>query len=75
MATSSLRNNGDLFFVDYTGTGLVGAGSNFLASPFLINNLDDVAPLVGPGSILEPDTYAMVLVGLGGLGFVARRRK
>ncbi len=48
-------NTGELFFMDYTsGSNLVGNAGNFLASPFLANQLDDIAPLVGPGS--EPPT-------------------
>jgi hypothetical protein len=42
------------------------------------NGLDNVVLLdLGPavGAIPEPDTYAMLLGGLGLLGFVARRRK
>jgi probable HAF family extracellular repeat protein len=37
-----------------------------------INNVGQVAVL---GTIPEPDTYAMLLAGLGLLGFIARRHK
>jgi hypothetical protein len=37
-----------------------------------INNHGQVAAV---GSIPEPETYAMLLAGLGLLGFIARRRK
>ena len=38
-----------------------------------INNLGQVAVISNP--IPEPETYAMLLAGLGLLGFIARRRK
>ena len=37
-----------------------------------INNQGQVAAI---GIIPEPETYAMLLAGLGLLGFIARRRK
>ena len=37
-----------------------------------INNHGQVAVI---GNIPEPETYAMLLAGLGLLGFIARRRK
>jgi hypothetical protein len=43
-------NSGFLEFVDYDATGLIGAPGNFTAEPFLIANLDDIAPLSGAGS-------------------------
>jgi probable HAF family extracellular repeat protein len=38
-----------------------------------INNLGQVAVISSP--IPEPETYAMLLAGLGLVGFIARRRK
>ena len=60
-------NNGKLVFMDYSGSGLVGNAGNFLSMPFLAFNLDDIAPMVGPGSnppvggtILPIDTTLLI---------------
>lgn len=47
-----------------------------ISAAFYAANLDDFV-LTGPGvsAIPEPETYAMLLAGLGLLGFAARRRK
>ena len=59
------------------GNTLLGAG------PHSINIFDDLSPF-GSGKgyvgvfaipVPEPETYAMMLAGLGLMGFVARRRK
>ncbi len=63
-------NNGFLVFMDYSGSGLVGSGSNFVASPFLASALDDVAPLAGPGTnpkVPEPGTLLLAGSGIAGL--------
>ena len=63
-------NGGKLVFLDYSGTNLVGSGSNFLSQPFLASSLDDLAPMVGPGSeppvggtILPIDASALLIAG------------
>jgi autotransporter-associated beta strand protein len=43
-------NGGDLAFVDYSKTGLVGDPSDFTSVQFLDSTLDDVAPLSGLGA-------------------------
>lgn len=43
-------NNGQLLFMDYSDSHLVGAATNFVDLRFLDTCLDDVAPLSGPGS-------------------------
>jgi hypothetical protein len=76
-------NCGDLLFLDYSASGLVSDASNFTATPFLADFLDDVAPLVGAGrtgggSVPEPTTVALIglgLVGIGLMGLRSRRRK
>ena len=42
-------NNGNLFFMDYSASGLVANAGNFVALQFLDTCLDDVAPLSGLG--------------------------
>ena len=49
-------------------------GGVVLTEPTGINNHGQVAA-IGVSPIPEPETYAMLLAGLGLLGFIARRRK
>jgi hypothetical protein len=44
-------NNGNLIFLDYSATHLVGDPPNFVGVPFLASNLDDFAPLSGLGAL------------------------
>ncbi len=69
-------NDGDMLFIDYAASGLVGGGSNFTDIRFFRDTLDDVAPLTRPierGPIPEP--ASMLLFGLGGLGAAFTRRR
>lgn len=70
-------NNGKLIFLDYSSSGLVNDGANFLATPFLAANLDDVAPIVGPGgSKSVPETTSSLLaLGLVIPGMLFAKRK
>jgi WD40 repeat protein len=43
-------NEGQLVFVDYSGSKKIGASSNTISVQFVESNLDDVAPLSGAGS-------------------------
>lgn len=72
-------NNGRLFFLDYSTTGDVSSATNFVSNNFFKGSLDDIAPLIGAGgtitpSIPEPQTYALMLAGLGALSLVRRRK-
>jgi hypothetical protein len=59
--------NGSLGAFDY----IIGYNDSF--SPH--NDWDDLVIGVNIAPIPEPETYAMLLAGLGLMGFVARRRK
>jgi hypothetical protein len=83
-------NNGKLLFVDFSSSGLIGQEGNFVSAPFLETSLDDVAPLVGPGSsdfepptpppapVPLPNAAAMAIAGLSAaaaVGGMRRRRQ
>ena len=68
-------NSGNLEFVDYDATGLIGAAGNFTAEPFLIGALDDIAPLSGAGSTPTPEPGSLMLLGSGLLGLLGMSRR
>lgn len=59
-------NSGQLFFEDYAASSNVGSPT-YATAPFLISNLDDLAPIVGPGSSTGVPQFPLgiaVLIGL-----------
>jgi hypothetical protein len=72
-------NNGNLLFIDYDATGLIGAGSNFTNTQFLAGALDDIAPLSGLGggtgpSVPGPSSLLLLGGGLATAALVRYRR-
>jgi hypothetical protein len=70
------NNNGNLLMIDYDATGKIYDGSDPTYYQFLDDTLDDIAPLVGPGSSNVPDGGSTaVLITLGMAGFAVLRRR
>jgi hypothetical protein len=77
-ANSSIKDNDphNPFYqgeVSFTLTGLTGLTANSVISNVVFNF--GTEPLVPVPSIPEPQTYALMLAGLGVVGFMARRRR
>ena len=62
-------NSGSLVLIDYSRTGHVGDVANTVVDAYLARNLDDVAPLIGPGA--RPVATSAQLRDLVGAGALA----
>ncbi len=76
----STHPNGNTLFATFSGNNVMNAIGNLAAGQYHL----DISGYIGPnamGGILsglpvpEPETYAMLLAGLGLIGFSVRRRK
>ena len=67
--------DGNMLFVDYSSTGLIGAAKDFRSKTFLADSLDGLAPLVGLGgsNSVAPEPSSLVLLGVGGLSLLGYR--
>ena len=66
ISANDINNNG--WIIGIANNTITGTSSNFLLKPTFTALHTTISP------IPEPSTYAMLLAGLGMLGFVARRR-
>jgi len=55
-------NRGRMVFLDYSATRKVADPRNFTATVYLVDTLDDIAPLAGPGAQLAPTPPGSVQV-------------
>jgi len=62
-------------FIDYSATGDITSAANFQIYTGGFANIDDVAPLVGPGSAPTPEPGSFVLLGAGLVGLILGRRR
>jgi hypothetical protein len=68
-----IAGSNGITFIDYRTSGsiLTPDYTTFVGG---FDNIDDIAPLAGPGSAApEASTWAMLLLGFAGLGFAGRR--
>jgi hypothetical protein len=68
-------NGGNLVFIDYDASGLVGAASNYVYDKFLTSSLDDIAPLSGAGAPSVPEPSSIILLSTIGLAIAGLKRR
>jgi len=75
---ASLTNN-MVYTIDFTGTNLDFSAPHlkveFLTGLNDVQKTGDLLSQTIPTAVPEPETYALMMAGLGAMGFVARRRK
>lgn len=77
-STNAATNYAGLSFQALTTSltiSFAGAGNGNSGTPGYKTAILDNVSLQSVSAVPEPETYAMMLVGLGAVGFVARRRK
>jgi hypothetical protein len=73
----AIIGTGNTFFGFNTGGSTIITNVAFVSDPLLINTVGEVR--IGtaslPGAVPEPGTWAMMLLGFGGMGVAMRRRR
>ena len=71
--------NSMVYTIDFTGTNLDFSAPHlkveFLTGLNDVQKTGDLLSQTIPTAVPEPETYALMMAGLGAMGFVARRRK
>ena len=81
LLTAFANNNLDTTFQTYTGTFKAGASTTISfgdlggISDTQANNVDFILDNVSVTAVPEPSTWAMMILGFAGVGFMAYRRK
>ena len=79
--TAFVNNNLANTFQTYTGSFVAGASATIrfgdLGGPIdtQANNVDFVLDNVSVAAVPEPSTWAMMILGFAGIGFIANRRR